>query len=336
MNVQERLLNSRIDPHLTNDSLSTLASRALGVRVRVSGYRVLTGGCWNRVVAVVPDVRPDGSGSSAGLSARGDNEIVLKISPRSRDQRLKREFRVLSYFAEHTAMPVPEPLMYDESEEVIPGSVLAMTLVPGEVMHHCYAFLNATDRDRISGEIAEYVTELHRARGRGFGGVELDACERCARWSDFWLPRFDAAVEDAVSQRHVESTIIDEIRELRRDFASALDIGGESTLTHYDVWSGNVMIDRDSRPPRVSGFIDIPGFFADYARELSFMMMFGLASPDFFKIYRTRHTLDPDFLLRVHMYNLKMHLKHISMYPSESYYRDGVRRCLDYLRTHVR
>jgi fructosamine-3-kinase len=116
----------------------------------------------------------------------------------------------------------------------------------------------------------------------------------------------------------------------------ALDIGGRSTLTHYDIWSGNVMVDFEGSgypgQPFISGYIDIPGYWADYARELSFMEMFGLANDRFYGRYWAAYPRDDGFELRKNLYNLKMHLKHITMYPDQSYYREGAEACLRFIQ----
>ena len=112
------------------------------------------------------------------------------------------------------------------------------------------------------------------------------------------------------------------------ELAPHLEIGDESTLTHYDIWSGNVMIDVAADPPRVSGYIDIPGFYADYARELSFAMLFGVADREFFETYSRYHEIDDGFQLRASIYNLKMNLRHIQMYPSQTFYQEGAAECL--------
>ena len=84
----------------------------------------------------------------------------------------------------------------------------------------------------------------------------------------------------------------------------------------------------------MSGYIDVPGHWADYARELSFMEMFGVADGLFYDVYRSYHRLDEGFELRKNLYNLKMHMRHIMMYPDQSYYRQGARECLLYIQSH--
>jgi hypothetical protein len=45
--------------------------------------------------------------------------------------------------------------------------------------------------------------------------------------------------------------------------------------------------------------------------------------------------MDEGFTARKNVYNLKMHIKHISMYPDQSYYRQGARACLAYLQRYT-
>ena len=45
----------------------------------------------------------------------------------------------------------------------------------------------------------------------------------------------------------------------------------------------------------IGGFLDVPGFWADYARELSFMEMFGSADSRFYEVYTSYHELDDAF-----------------------------------------
>ncbi len=315
MNVQEELLNSRIDPFLSDRALSHLAGEALGENVHVVGYTILTGGCWNRVIAV----------------DAGGTKIVIKISPHDDDGRIAREFLVLREFAERSDMPVPEPLFLDHGTH-IPGTALVMTRLPGEVMHQCLGLLNYGERRRIIREIAECVVELHARRGIGFGGVELHPEDRHEAWSEFWLPRFDTVLSEAESAAVVPEPVLEGAREIRPELAHFLSQVTVPVMTHYDIWSGNVMIDAEADPPRVTGFIDIPGFFADYAREISFAMLFGVADRNFLEIYRSAYDVDDGFETRVAIYNLKMNIKHIIMYPGESYYQIGALRCLETIR----
>ena len=319
MNVQEQELREKIDPYLTREALTAVVRRALGSSVDVIGSRVLTGGCWNRVLGVETSEVP----------------LVFKIGLKTGSREFARELEVLKYFHDETALPVAAPYFVDLEGEMIPGSLLVESLLPGEVMHHVFGYLSSDSRDRVTDQITDYLTDLHLKKVKGFGGVELPESERTRQWPDFWIPGIDGLIDKVAGGNYLDDHRIDELREVTELFPEILSIGDTGTLTHYDIWSGNVMIDIQSDPPRVTGFIDIPGYFADYAREIAFMHVFGMADERFFSRYTRVHNLDPGFALRVAVYSLRTHLGHITMYPGESYYRDGADSNVRFIRKHA-
>ncbi len=313
MNVREALLRERIDPALTPSALSVIASLALGTPAGVSSWRPLTGGCWNRVICLQGDPAVE--------------SLVLKIAPSAGDAALAREYKVLRWFAGHTRLPVPEALHVDDSGGVIPGTFIVMRRVPGRPLHDAFELLGRSNRRRLTIRIAEDIAELHQARARGFGGVEVPEASRMS-WPDFWLPRFDTVRQEAAGSSAVDPRVLSRIDALRPRLPRLLAIGETGTLTHYDIWAGNVMVEPTRVGAHVTGYIDVPGFWADPVRELSFAEMFGIADGLFYEVYSSVHRLPDGWELRKDLYNLKMHLKHVTMYPGERYYRDGAARCL--------
>jgi len=328
VNVREEILREKIDPFLTPERLAAVSQLAFAEtaysdgKLNIETVKVLSGGCWNRVIGVT--------------YSSGQPQIVCKISPVEKDEKILREYRVLGYFASRTAMPVPRPLLIDTSGRLLPGTLLVMTRVPGVVLHSVFGLLNREMVDGLTDQIAAQIIELHKERSSGFGGVEVGEDSRCQSWADFWLPRFDGVFTEVTASGLVSTDLLEQIERVRLRFPAALDIGRRSTLTHYDVWSGNVMIDFEGTGypgrPFVSGYIDIPGYWADYARELSFMEMFGLGSDRFYDRYWSAFPEDETFELRKNIYNLKMHLRHITMYPDQDYYREGAEGCLRFIQ----
>src|SRR5262249_35138582 len=82
---------------------------------------------------------------------------------------------------------------------------------------------------------------------------------------------------------------------------------------HYDIWTGNVMVALDGASPRVTGYLDVMGYYGDYARELS--SMFELADQRLMHIYGQRHGHDKTFEARFSLYTLKMCVQLVTMYP---------------------
>jgi fructosamine-3-kinase len=322
MNVREELLKSRIDPHLTTRNLSALASRAAGEKLRVSGTASLSGGCWNRVLKV------DFEGAHPSL--------VFKISPDREDEKITNEYHVHRRFQTVTAMRTPKPWLLDSSQKLIPGTVFVMELIPGRVMHSCFGFFTDGEQSRIIDTIASDTAGLHTISEPGFGSSALPPEERHQRWSDFWLPRFDEVLDELKESGLLEADFLGRIDAVRPEFPKALESVHRAVLTHYDIWAGNVIIDTDSPgAPAVSGYIDISGFFADYARELSFAELFGIADGAFYRRYAQQHEIDADFRLRASIYNLKMSLRHVKMYPDQGYYRGIAADCLAFIEAEV-
>jgi fructosamine-3-kinase len=313
VNVREALLRERIDPALTPSVLTKTASAALGTTVVVSSWKPLTGGCWNRVICLQGDPRAE--------------QLVLKIAPRPGDAGLEREYEVLRWFSGHTRMPVPDALLVDTTGSILPGSFLVMRRIHGRPLHDAIGLLDESDRRRLTIRIAEDIAELHQSTARGFGGVEAPG-EARVEWSAFWLPRLDAVREEAGRSGVVDGGFLSRVDAIRPALPRLLAIGETGTLTHYDIWAGNIMVEPARGGARVSGYIDVPGFWADPVRELSFAEMFGIADRLFYEVYTSIHRLPEGFRLRRDLYNLKMHLKHITMYPGERYYREGAGQCL--------
>ena len=146
MNVMEQTLKKKIDPFLTMENLSLIGSRASGRNIRAKSARVLSGGCWNRVIEV---------------SFENDEpDLVYKINPTREDERLIREYSVLDYFQRNTDMPVPTPYLLDSSGEIIPGSTMVMQKIPGRVMHQIIGMLNRKAQEAITEQIAQIVLEV--------------------------------------------------------------------------------------------------------------------------------------------------------------------------------
>jgi fructosamine-3-kinase len=320
VNVREKTLRERIDPALTPAVLTEIASASLGRNVPVTSWKPLTGGCWNRVIGLQGDPAAE--------------QIVFKISPVIGDAGLRREHAVLTWFSAHTQLPVPRPFALEDAGRLVPGTVLVMSRLPGRPLHAASGSLGPGESRRITIRIAEDLAALHASTARGFGGVERPESER-TDWPSFWLPRFDAVIAEVKESGLVGERFMDRIGRIRSGLPAILDIGERSTLTHYDIWSGNVMVHGNGGPARVSGYLDVPGFWADPARELSFAEMFGIADRLFYEVYTSVHRLPEGWQLRRDLYNLKMHLKHITMYPGDGYYREGAARCLATVETMV-
>jgi fructosamine-3-kinase len=126
--------------------------------------------------------------------------------------------------------------------------------------------------------------------------------------------------------------LLAELHDIRRHFPALLDIGPVGTLTHYDIWTGNVMVDLSGDHPRITGYLDMLGYYADYARELS--SMFRLTDQHLMQAYGQRHGFDRSFEVRFSLYTLKMCLQLVNMYPTEPRHIEDARRHLQVVQRY--
>jgi fructosamine-3-kinase len=259
----------------------------------------------------------------AVASEDGARNLVLKMTPYPGDTALQREYAVLRHFRARTALPVPEPFLLDLRGGRVPGSVLVMERIPGTALHAVYAHLGAAGRAAIATQIAEHLAALHAQREPGFGAVEAPPGQRTATWPEFWLPRYDAALAEAQAKGALPEALFAELQDLRRHLLPLLDIGPVGTLTHYDIWTGNVMVALDGPLPRVTGYLDALGYYGDYARELSSMLR--LADHRLLHRYGRMHGFDPTFKTRFRLYALKMCTQLVTMYPDDPHHLANTR-----------
>jgi fructosamine-3-kinase len=57
-----------------------------------------------------------------------------------------------------------------------------------------------------------------------------------------------------------------------------------------------------------------------------------VANRRFFETYLQHHELDDGFAVRANIYNLKMNIKHVEMYPGAAVYRQGAEENLEAIR----
>ena len=184
----------------------------------------------------------------------------------------------------------------------------------------------------VLDSIVDHLISLHAVRGARFGAAEDP---RHLSFAEFWMPRFASVCEEAAAADVVGETLLDRIDAVRDHLPDLLSIDEAPVLTHYDIWSGNVMVDSDGSSVEITGYIDVQGRYADRARELSFMALFGMLDARSLERYTASHPLDAEWSLRAAAYNLKMNLKHIVMYPGEHSYRTGAEECLVMLERAV-
>ncbi|WP_327699346.1 phosphotransferase family protein [Streptomyces sp. NBC_00459] len=199
--------------------------------------RPLTGGTYN----TVEELRlADGS------------SYVLKIPPPETVPGLRHESRLLVSEAEfyRSAAPVGVPA---PSVVAVGDGHLLMTACPGAPWDDS---TTGAEQELLRGELGGLVARLHQVTGPAFGYPSGALGPLAPDWRTAFTGMLDAVLDDAVRYEAWLPVPADEVARALRDSYDALDEVTVPQLVHFDLWQGNILVDRSTGAPRIGGLID--------------------------------------------------------------------------------
>jgi aminoglycoside phosphotransferase (APT) family kinase protein len=260
-------MKSRTRVALAPGQVQECVREALGSDARVERAEELRGGTFN---------------ACWGVALADGRELVLKVAP-------PRELRLLTYEQEllrteadfypraaAAGVPVPEVVHAGFDGRPLANDWLLVTRVPGRPLEAVRRKLPRAELASVRTELGRTVARLGELRGRFFGYAPEAVGARGASWRKAYgamlgnlmddaehfgvrLPRPRAALEAAIAA-----------------CASALDAVAEPRLVHFDLWNGNLFVDRVGGALRLTGVIDGErAFWGDPLAELPSLALFG-------------------------------------------------------------
>lgn len=177
---------------------------------------------------------------------------VLKIPPSATVPGLSHERGLLSSEAEFyraaatVGVPAPEVVTAGERR-------LLMTYCPGTP----WGDLETGEHAVLRKELGQLVARLHSVTGRGFGYPSGALGPLAPDWRTAFTTMYDAVLGDA---RHYDAWLpcpVDEVARTAKTAYDALDEVTVPRLVHFDLWQGNILVERpDGTAPRIGGLID--------------------------------------------------------------------------------
>lgn len=175
---------------------------------------------------------------------------VLKVAPTAPG--LSHETRLLSAEAEFCRgaaladVPAPRVVALD-------GQWLLMTVCPGDPWDES---LGPTEREDLRRELGSQMARLHRVTGPGFGYPSGAFGPLAPDWRTAFTGMFDALLADARGYGAWLPRPADEVAAVARAAYAALDEVTVARLVHFDLWPGNILVDRAGATPRIGGLVD--------------------------------------------------------------------------------
>ncbi|MFG2949510.1 phosphotransferase family protein [Streptomyces adustus] len=274
---------------------------------RLARVRPLSGGTYNTVEELV---LTDGS------------RCVLKTAPDAPG--LRYESRLLvseaEFYrrAEEAGVPAPRLLALDDG-----NTTLLMTACPGTPWD---GSLTEAEQAALRTELGGQVAALHRVTGPAFGYPSGALGPLAADWRTAFTGMLDAVLDDA---RRFDARLPRPAAEIDRGLRAAYDALDEVTvpaLVHFDLWRGNVLVERpaepvrpayparSAEPVRIGGLIDGERMlWGDPLADFVSLALLGNIRNDeaFLAGYREaggRTEFDPPALLRLALYRAYLYL----------------------------
>ncbi|WP_031110665.1 phosphotransferase family protein [Streptomyces sp. NRRL S-146] len=204
---------------------------------RLAHLAPLTGGTYNTVEE---------------LRLTDGGRYVLKVPPAAAVPGLRHEKRLLVSEAEfyRSAARVAVPAPYEVSAG---NDFLLMTAVPGEPWD---GTLTDTEQMALRTELGRQVARLHRVTGPGFGYPSGALGALAPDWRTAFTTMFDAVLDDARRYGARLPRPVDAVARTAASAYGALDEVTDPCLVHFDLWRGNILVDRTDGEARIGGLID--------------------------------------------------------------------------------
>ncbi|GGR83161.1 phosphotransferase [Streptomyces humidus] len=198
-------------------------------------------------------VRPLGGGTYNTVEELGltdGSRYVLKVEPAAAG--LSHENRLLVGEAEF-CRGAAEAGVAAPRVVVLDGPCLLMTLCPGDPWDDS---LSVAEQVRLRAELGRQVARLHEVAGPGFGYPTGALGPLVPDWRTAFTTMFGAVLDDARRYGAPLPRPADEVAAVTRTAYDALDEVTGPRLVHFDLWPGNILVDRAGGTPRVGGLID--------------------------------------------------------------------------------
>jgi aminoglycoside phosphotransferase (APT) family kinase protein len=233
---------------------------------------------------------------------------VLKVAPPVEGLRHERRLLVseAEFYAGAARAGVTAPYVVDAGADH-----LLMTACPGTPWD---GSLTGAEQASLRTEVGRQVARLHEVTGPGFGYPSGALGPLARDWRTAFTAMLDAILDDARRYRAWLPRPADEVAATVRAAYGALDEVTVPRLVHFDLWPGNILVDRSTGQPRIGGLIDGERlFWGDPLADFVSLALLGdiREDPAFLTGYREaggRADFDTPARLRLALYRAYLYL----------------------------
>ncbi|MBN1877592.1 MAG: aminoglycoside phosphotransferase family protein [Anaerolineae bacterium] len=207
-----------------------------------------------------------------------------------------------------THIPVAEVAGYDFSHTYIDRDYLLMTALSGTPLSDAH-WMTHQHRQHTLYQVGEYLRELHTLTATGcldtptYGYLGAHhPMQPQAIWADAFEVMWNKLLDDVVACGSYSAREAQVFRDLYSDYRPYFDRPIANTLLHMDVWSQNILVDREGN---VTGLVDFDrALWGDVEIEFAVLDYCGISEPAFWEGYGSARDTSPAAEIRRQFYLL--------------------------------
>jgi len=202
-----------------------------------------------------------------------EKEVVLKVAPkdtvrvlRYEKHAMQTEVEALRVVRANTSVPVPAVLFYDATKSQCDFSYVFMEKMDGENLNSLSSNLSAAQSRQILLQLGAFNRQINGIEHDTFGSL-VRANQRYGDWRTAFTTMCLDVLEDGKDAGAKLPISYDTIWDTVDSYAYACDDVKRPKLVHWDLWSGNVLIQGE----RITGILDFErSIYADPLMEYFF------------------------------------------------------------------
>ncbi|MEU6857254.1 phosphotransferase [Glycomyces sp. NPDC046736] len=244
-----------IRPKLSRADVEALVRDSLGPDLEFTGHEEFTDGFFN---------------AAHGLDLADGRRLVVKVAP-DRDLKLLR-YEVdlmateIECFEKAIAAGVPMPRLWHGDTE---AGLMIIDRLGGSTLQKLREDIPEAERLPLRREIGAMSARFAIATGERFGYPRKSGRTQADSWSESFLAMIADVLADIADQELELPRPIAEIEALFAAERGLLDEVTRPALVHFDLWDGNIFVERTESGWRLEAFIDGErAFYGDPIAEL--------------------------------------------------------------------
>lgn len=283
--------------------LQRIAKEWLGESIELTGVKSLHGGSMSKTLR---------------LQIKGRRPVVLKIAPHMVVHQYEHEAYQLNLLRDW-GIPAPEVYACRVGTLDEPHSYLLMELMPGVPLGDVRDKLSDDEQRHLQMHLADIVLSLHGRSSNSYRRVANGGEDGTRDYATFFHSIYDPILNDVLTMRLVPAPLRRRLTNIHEKLPRLLEHNDRPRLVHGDLWSSNLLVDRDRQGKWwISAVLDPNCRYSHAELELAYLELFKTVTPDFFRVYEQAHRLSPEYRQwRRDVYMMYPLLNHVRLFGQQ-------------------